>query len=356
MSKWGMSFAWAGLALMGSASAPLLRAQYAAPPQQYTVTQMDAMMGGASTVKVYRDGSKALVERPDGNPPMREYVDLASKRTVSWNLKDQSACATGTFGGDWGDPFASSAEMNADLAKQHAASLGAENVNGFATKIFEAQIDGGGKARAWIDTKYGLIIKLQMAGNTILETKAASFAKPPADVFTVPAGCGAALSAPAPPTEAERIAAETGEPAANFANAMMPPSARAGLCAVVVKVYKAGSMTPVTSGFQLALDSTIDPNNMPHYTIGQSVEGHLTFSGGGLKDMTSQLQQGALRIDNAPRAFYLDAGFGKGGESSALIYRQCSGPQSVLLLVVKNPQQLSDGMDWLWAKTGKYAK
>jgi hypothetical protein len=43
----------------------------------------------------------------------------------------------------------------------------------------------------------------------------------------------------------------------------------------------------------------------------------------------------------------------KGGSSDALIYRQCFGPQTTLVLVVKNPNQLSDGADWLWRKSGK---
>ena len=41
--------------------------------------------------------------------------------------------------------------------------------------------------------------------------------------------------------------------------------------------------------------------------------------------------------------------------ASALIYRNCIAPQTVLLLVVKNPAKVTDGADWLWAKSGKFA-
>jgi len=38
-----------------------------------------------------------------------------------------------------------------------------------------------------------------------------------------------------------------------------------------------------------------------------------------------------------------------------MIYRHCFAPQTVLLYVVKNPAKLSDGGDWLYVKSGKYA-
>lgn len=357
MSKRRWGILCGGLAVAWSCAAPPLRAQYAKPPETYTVTQVNSMMGASSTMKVYRDGSKAVIEHLDSNPPMREYVDLVARKTVSWSLKDASnTCGSGTFSGDWGDPFVGSAELSGELAQQHATTVGSETVNGFATKLNEAALpDGQGKARAWVETKYGLLIKLEMGGKPFLETKEASFAKPPASVFAIPAACSGALSAPTPPTEAERIAAETGGQPGEFSNAIMA-QASPNACTVLLRVMQAGSMQPITGGFQLAIDKTINPENMPPYTMGVSTEGHLTYSGGGLTEVTGQLQQGTFRIVNAPRAFYLDAGFGKGGELSAVIYRQCVAPQTVLLLVVKDPQKVSEGADWLWVKSGKFAQ
>lgn len=74
-----------------------------------------------------------------------------------------------------------------------------------------------------------------------------------------------------------------------------------------------------------------------------------------MQELTAQLQNGVLRIDNAPALFDLETAFGEGGESSAAIRRDCFGPQTVLLYVVKNLNNVSEGGDWLWVKSGKYA-
>jgi len=319
-------------------------------------------MGPPTTMKVYRDGSKAVIDNTFKSGPggrVRSYYDLQTKRTASWDLDDPAPqCSVGGFGGDWGDPFAMSADLNRQLSEEHSTPAGSETVNGMATRIFEsANPGGGGKLRVWVDAKYGLMLKLQTAGagppQTMLEIKEVSFAKPPASLFAIPAGCAQAFSAPPPPTEAERIAAETGGKAGDFSSAITPPASHES-CTVRLRVVHAGSMQPVTGGFQVAIDRTVDPEHMPHYTIGVGTT--YSFSGGGLREVTAQLQQGTLRIENAPAQFYLDTAFGSAGEASGLIYRQCGGPESVLLLVLKNPQHISDGADWLWAKSGKFAQ
>ena len=102
-------------------------------------------------------------------------------------------------------------------------------------------------------------------------------------------------------------------------------------------------MQPIVSGFQVAIDTTVDQDHPASYNVGISAEGHATFKGGGLHEVTAQLRNGTFRIDNAPKLFYLDAQFGKGGEASANIYRTCVSPQTVLLPVVKNP---ANGYRW----------
>ncbi len=77
--------------------------------------------------------------------------------------------------------------------------------------------------------------------------------------------------------------------------------------------------------------------------------------GGGVGEMTAQLRNGALRIENPPSYFHVETVFGNGGSSDALIYRHCSGAQTTLLLVVKDPGHVAEGADWLWVKSGKYA-
>src|ERR1019366_3916555 len=98
-----------------------------------------------------------------------------------------------------------------------------------------------------------------------------------------------------------------------------------------------------------------DLNHPTSYQMGSGPGGRATFSGGGLKEVTSQLRNGVLRIDDAPEQFDMEMGFSSGGFTSALIHRQCFGPQTVLLHVV-NPDNTGDGTNWwVWVKSGKYA-
>jgi hypothetical protein len=319
-----------------------------------------------ANMQISRDGSKVVVElsylsqQPGGKAfHVRTFRDLQSHQQYDWNMLDASApCGASTFSGDWGDPFAMSAETTADLAKQNAKPLGSATINGIPTKLMEADTPDG-KAQVWVEEKYGLVIKWVMTPKTgqpftMVEVKQLSLAKPAASIFVLPPACAEAAKAPRVPTEAERIAAETGGNAQDFADAMMPPPSKSA-CSVALRVVHAGSMEPVT-GFQIAIDTTRnDVDHPPHYTMGLGANGRRTFSGGGLHEATAQLRNGVLVIENAPPQFDVELAFGKAGDSSALIYRQCFAPQTALLFVVKNPDKLSDGGDWLWVKSGKYA-
>jgi hypothetical protein len=323
------------LLLVCLASAAIACAQYAAPPEAYSITQINSMFGPPATTQVYRDGSKALVDvtyppakAGDKATQVRTLYDLEAHTNLSWTPNEPSrACGSGTFSGDWGDPFKGAAELTADLAKQHATQTGTETVNGLSTKVLEFTLDGAtAKSKVWIEPKYGLIVRLEMAQGgaapkTMIETKGATFAKPPASLFVPPAGCTAA---PSVPMEEQKIAAETGGPAADFADATHPPGTK-DACAVIFHVVRAGSMAPVTGGFQLTMEG---------------------------KPLT--VQNGTARIDNAPQQFNFDLRVPSGG-ATALIYRQCAGPQTTLLLVVKNWENLGQGADWLWVKSGKLA-
>jgi hypothetical protein len=340
-----------------------LHAQSAPPPDAYSVTQVNSMMGPAVTMQVYRDGSKALVEQSyltqsgGQSSHTRTLYDLQAHETYSWDASNAGvSCARGTFSGDWGDPLALAAELSADLAKQHPNQIGAETLNGISTKVMEAETPDG-KAKAWVDEKSGLMIKLVMipkAGQpqTLIEVKQLTLAKPAASYFALPPACAGVAKTPHAPIEAELIAADTGGNAADFANAIMPPPSKDS-CAVLLKVVRAGSMEAVTSGFQVAIDTNVDLEHPAHYVMGAGAGGRSTFSGGGLHEVTAQLRDGTLRIENVPPHFDLELAFGKAGYSSALIYRQCFAPQTTLLLVIKNLDMLSDGARWLWVKSGK---
>lgn len=332
-------------------------------PTSYSVTEINAMFGVPMNVEVYRDGNRAVVDSSSaasaaGSKAVhtRTLYDLQAGRSYTADLNNPSVpCGAATFSGDWGDPFALSAEVLSDLAGKNPKTLGTETLAGVAAKVMQVQ-DPAGKmnSKVWVDEQHRLVVKLQMipaggAAQTVIEVKQLSLAKPAPSVFAMPAGCAGAASRPAPPTEGQRIASETGGNAADYANAIMPPPSK-NSCSVLFKVVQAGTMQPITSGFQVALDTQVDINHMPAYSMNQDQRGHVTFSGGNIHEVTSQLRNGVLRIDNMPPQFDIELTFGQAGDSSALIYRQCYGPQTTLLFVVKNRQKLSDGGDWLWSK------
>jgi hypothetical protein len=337
-----------------------MRAQ--TPPTVYTITVVNSMFGPPITMTTYRNGSKAIMDHFDPSqasgalkPQSRQLIDLDKHTTVSWSLIDSSGgCGTGSFSGDWGDPFSGAS----DLTGQGAKVIGKETVLGYAATVYEANLGTNGTVKAWIDLKTGLVLKGQLtppggAPQTIVEVKSVSFTAPPASIFAVPAICAAAAAAPPPPTEAQQIAALTGDDAQNYVKAIYGPGSK-NSCTVLYRVVGSGSMAPVTA-FQVAIDLTANQNHMPSYTIGLSDDLHSTFQGGGLHEVTSQLRNGVLHIDNAPEQFELETTFLHGSGASGLIYRQCFGPQTVLLYVMKNPDKGSDGGEWLWVKSGKYA-
>jgi hypothetical protein len=264
------------------------------------------------------------------------------------DLDNASAtCSRGDFSGDWGDPFAMSAGLMKELAPQNPRQTGSETVDGFATKVMETAA-GPDHAKVWLDPASALVVKAQVGGQTIIEIKRFSLAKPPASLFAIPARCGGG-----PPTRSERTAAETGGKEGEFVDAIRAQSSPT-TCPVVFRVVRAGTMTPITGGFQLAIDRTADENSASHYSFGSTSDGHMTFSGGGLREVTGQVQNGTMHFPGPPAQFYLEVGFGKGGSGGALIHRQCFGSPSVLLLVV-NPENMTAGADWLWVKSGKFA-
>ena len=355
-----------GVAVLANLAVSELRAQYAPAPDAYSVTEINSMFGPAVTIHIERDGPRAVID--NSVPPQnatskashtRSLYDLQQKTTLTWDASDDSAgCGKSTFSGDWGDPFASSAQMSSDLEKQHAKEVGAETLNGIATKVFEVDIQSS-KAKVWVENKYGVVIKLEMTDKdgqpkTIIEVKQLSFSKPAASVFVLPAKCAAAANAPRTPTEAERIATETGG-TGDYVNAIMPPASKDS-CSISFRVVKAGTMEPITMGFQAAIDPNVDVDHPASYTSGVGKDGRVSFSGGHIHELTTQSRSGVVSLGDTGQQFNMQIAFGNNGTGEALIYRQCFGPQTTLLYVVKNPAKLSDGGDWLWVKSGKYAK
>ena len=167
--------------------------------------------------------------------------------------------------------------------------------------------------------------------------------------------------APAPPLTPEQrtIAEVTSADPASFADATYIPLPAPGArtqtkCTVRFRVARAGTMAPIPSGFQVAVDLTVDPHNLPSYNIAMDDDSKATFAGGGLKEQTGELHNGVLHIADPPAQFEIDTEWGSGGSGHALIYRQCFGAQTMLIFVVNDPADLSKGGTWLWVKSGKY--
>ena len=344
------------------AFASLLLAQ-APPPTAYTITS--ALAGPEpGTMTVYRNGSMALTELnhpagPNSTPATRSLTlyDLKAMTSLSWDPGTRPAsCSAGTFSGDWGDPFAMTAELNASIAKGDLKPSGSETLNGIATRVYAG--GAGNTLKAWFDEKDRLVIRAVIsapgaAPMTMVDVRKVSFVAPPAATFALPAGCA---SVKAPLTPAQLIAAETGDSADNFVNGIYGPGSKDS-CSLVVRVVAAKTMVPITRRWQIAIDTTYNIDAPPAYSFGVGNDGTATFSGGGLHEITSQIRNGMVRIDNPPAYFNLSINVVQPGQGAgaALVYRQCFGPVTMLYYVLKDPNDPGQGDDFLYAKSGKYA-
>ena len=211
-----------------------------------------------TTTSVYRDASKAAIDLVQPGTHVRSVYDLEAHTVISWDASQAAAeCGNGTFTGDWGDPFVGTAVIMEELNKQHPTPAAIEIVNGVSAKSRSFVMEGtSGKSKVWIDPKYGMIMKILLAQaggapKVAFETTQMTLAAPPAARF-VPA-CKA--SAPVP-TDDEKLAAITGGPGSDyaFANKGEPSGGASGGCMVLFHIVSAGSMTQVTSGFQVFVD------------------------------------------------------------------------------------------------------
>jgi hypothetical protein len=172
-------------------------AQPAKAPRAYSVTEVNAMFGPTMTLKIDRDGDKAVVDetvpsRSAGSPGIHthSYYDIKNHQSNSVDLNfAKENCSHGTFDDNWFDPFDMSATLLGSF--ENAQQVGTETVNGFATKVMESGAAGPGHKKVWLDTTSGLIIKAEIGAKTIIEVKEVSLAKPPASLFVVPAACAA---------------------------------------------------------------------------------------------------------------------------------------------------------------------
>jgi len=334
------------------------------PPTAYTITQ--ALQGGEDgTMTIYRNGSQVVFEyrhaaKPDGTPASHSlsFYDLTAGVSHTWDPSiNPPSCSVGKFSGDWGDPFASTAELTAAIAKGDLKPAGPETIGGIPTKVY-AGVTQGTNLKVWLDEKDGLVIRLAFgapgaAMQNMVDIRSVTFAPPPASILTMPAYCA---SVKPPPTPAELIADETGDSGDNFVNGLYGPGST-NSCSIVIRVVAAKTMAPVTRPWQFAIDTTFNQDHPSPYTFGVGNDGTSTFSGGSIHEISNQIHNDMLRIDNPPATFYKAMNVkqpGRGTEAG-MIYRQCFAPVTMLYYVMKDPADIGKGADWLYAKAGKYA-
>jgi hypothetical protein len=245
------------------------------------------------------------------------------------------------------------------IAKGDLKPAGTEMVAGISTQVY-AQNSPQGNVKAWLDKKDNLVMRAMMtppgaAPMTMVDIRKVTLAAPDAQLLKLPAACADVHPAPTP---AELIADETGDSADNYVNAIYGPGS-ANTCSILVRVVTAKTMTPITNRLQFAIDTTYDQNNPnpPHYEFGMARDGSQSYAGGGVHEITNQAHNGMVKIDNPPAYFNLSVNLMKPnyGAGMGLIYRQCFAPTTVLLYVVKDPNNPQAGTDWLYAKGGKFA-
>jgi hypothetical protein len=224
--------------------AALIFVSIAAPPplqpQTYSFTQDPAFpIAGPAVVKITRDGSKEVVEQtmPAGFAGReKEYhgrllYDFQAHKIYTQVLSDPgSPCSLQ----DYTDPAAPSLfdpiSGAADLLKELAGDaplkqVGTETINGIPSKVMQATSPKS-NGKIWISQSGGFPVKIvgiEPDGKvtTLIEVKQLSFAKPPASVFTPPAGC-VAVALPtqsAPPKPTTNISAVTLQPTPNYSGA-----------------------------------------------------------------------------------------------------------------------------------------
>jgi hypothetical protein len=68
----------------------------------------------------------------------RTFYDIPAGKSYTQDLLQPGGpCSGANFSGDWGDPFAMTAQVNAAAAKKPPKDLGPGTVNGMAAKVME---------------------------------------------------------------------------------------------------------------------------------------------------------------------------------------------------------------------------
>ena len=200
-----------GLAFVSGVVVAHLSAQ-SSPPQTYSVilvsnmTEASMFSGRESDVRIYRDGSKELVEvsiapwaaNPQGVhmnylfdfQAHKAYTSMVGGNACSW-MKYVSADAPVNY-----DPITGSAVMLAGSAQATPTALGTATINGITAKVEEFAMPGQGKSKLWLAEEGNFIVKLEGFGPDDndkpimhMEVKQVSYGKPADSLFSTPPNC-----------------------------------------------------------------------------------------------------------------------------------------------------------------------
>lgn len=317
------------------------------PPPAYRATYSDARFGAPFTVSIEHNGSRVMVDQGmAGGTHVRSLYNLDLQTRTSWTTTNPAgSCVRAEISGDWGDPFRTTQFNGMD-----AHFGGMDRLRGSSANMMESPAASGGTARAWFDAATNLLLKVEetLPGSkpaAILDLTSFQQSPPPDSSFAVPPACSSPASAD--DLRAKLIPSR----AADYVPAnVAPETPTTDSCKVLFRVVLGGSLTPITRGFQTAIDLGIDPAHFPAYDIEVTPEGHATFGGGQLREVTGDFHNGALQIESPPAVFEIDTEFGTGGSAHALIRRQCFGPETTLLLIVRDPVHPTDANAWVWAR------
>lgn len=232
-----------------TAGALRVHAQGAAPPRTYTISELNNMMIPDLTVKLYRDGTKELVEqsRPkSADAPkgyrMRTLYDFQAHKLYTWDMIETSSpCGiqniSETEAPEVFDVITGAAKMAAEIAKRRPKTVVTETVAGGPAWIFEAPDPGGqGTIRQWLTVKGDYLVKSALVPKSgpmqvMLEVAELNFEKPLASWFALPPICAkpaaeaTPVSAPAAPPSSSSTAVQVSDAEANaLPPGLMPPA------------------------------------------------------------------------------------------------------------------------------------
>jgi hypothetical protein len=191
----------AGGALLAGFAPTVSASQPAAAPTRFSITETLFLLVPDQILKIGRNGQSAIIEQTipprTGNPTgvrSRAYYDLKAGVSYTLDLIDPAIpCGPSNVTGDWGDPFAMSADLIGQMAKFHPTDAGAATVNGIATEVSVATTPDG-KGKLWVEPKTGLIVKWVMTPpngppRTMIEVTSFNLTAPSPAALALPTKC-----------------------------------------------------------------------------------------------------------------------------------------------------------------------